>query len=234
MLPGKGRCAVCRVPTGGVGGLLLRPFGLGYSRKSPNLCNLCETKMPPGGAEIDIAVLFADIRGSTALGESMGPRDFAKILNRFYRAATSGLSAHDAVIDKMIGDEVMAFFNSGAAGQSYRLASVLAAEAVMNSLGYGSDGEPWLPVGIGVHAGLAYVGKVGTGNVNDFTALGDTINVAARLQAEAAAGEIVISEPVYQEVATRYPGLEKRDVTLRGREEPLSVRVIHPEVLQAT
>ena len=66
--------------------------------------------MPPGGAELDVAVLFADVRGSTALGESMGPRDFATLLNRFYRAATNGLSAHDAVIDKMIGDEVMTIF----------------------------------------------------------------------------------------------------------------------------
>ena len=142
-------------------------------------------------------MLFADVRGSTALAESMGPREFAMLLNRFYQAATNGLSAHDAVIDKMIGDEVMAIFFLGAAGQAYRRSSVLAAEAVISSLGYGSASEPWLPVGIGVHAGPAYVGKVGSGNVNDFTALGDTINVAARLQAEAAAGEIVISEPVY-------------------------------------
>ena len=93
--------------------------------------------------------------------------------------------------------------------------------------------EPWLPVGIGVHAGPAYVGKVGSGNVNDFTALGDTINVAARLQAEAAAGEIVISEPVYQEVATRYPDLEQRVVTLRGKGEPISIRIIRPEAPEA-
>ena len=67
------------------------------------------------------------------------------LLNRFYHAATNGLSAHDAVINKMIGDEVMALFFLGAAGQSYRRSSVLAAEAVIRSLGYGSDGEPWLP-----------------------------------------------------------------------------------------
>ena len=164
----------------------------------------------------------------------MGPRDFAMVLNRFYRAATNGLSAHDAVIDKMIGDEVMALFFPGAAGQAYRRSSVLAAEAVIGSLGYGSNREPWLPVGIGVHAGPAYVGKVGSGNVNDFTAQGDTVNVAARLQAEAAAGEIVISEPVYQEVSTLYPDLEQRMVTLRGRDEPLSIRVIRPETLEAT
>ena len=188
--------------------------------------------MPPGGAEIDVAVLFADVRGSTALGESMGPREFANLLNRFYRAATNGLAAHDGVIDKMVGDEVMALFIPGTAGQAYRHASVLAAEAVISAVGYGSGGEPWLPVGIGVHAGPAYVGKVGSGTVNDFTALGDTINVAARLQAEAVAGEIVISESVYQEVATRYPDLKQRTVTLRGKNEPVSIRTIRTDSLR--
>ena len=154
------------------------------------------------------------------------------LLNRFYRAATDGLLAHDAIIDKLIGDEVMALFIPAAAGQAYRRASVLAAEAVIRAVGYGTDGEPWMPVGIGVHAGPAYVGKVGSSDVNDFTALGDTINVAARLQAEAVAGEIVISEPVYQEVATRYPDLEQRAVTLRGKNEPFSIRTIRPENLQ--
>ena len=163
----------------------------------------------------------------------MGPRDFAMLLNRFYRAATDGLSAHDAVIDKMIGDEVMALFFPGAAGQEYRRASVLAAEAVIDAVGYGSNEEPWLPVGIGVHVGTAYVGKVGSGTISDFTALGDTVNIAARLQAEAVAGEIVISEPVYQEVAARYPDLEQRAVSLRGRDEPLSIRVISAKAVRA-
>ena len=97
----------------------------------------------------------------------------------------------------------------------------------MSSLGYGSNEEPWPPVG------TAYVGKVGSGTINDFTALGDTVNIAARLQAEAVAGEIVISEPVYQEVASRYPDLEQRAVTLRGKDEPLSIRVISPKAVRA-
>ena len=188
--------------------------------------------LPPGGAEVDVAVLFADVRGSTSLAESMALREFAALLNRFYRSATNSISANDGIIDKMIGDEVMALFIPGTAGRAYRRASVLAAEAVIRAVGYGADGDPWMPIGIGVHVGPAYVGKVGVGNVNDFTALGDTVNVAARLQAEAAAGKIVISEPVYQEVATRYPDLEQRAVTLRGKNEPLSVRTIRPGDLQ--
>ena len=90
-----------------------------------------------------------------------------------------------------------------------------------------------MPLGIAVHAGLAYyVGKVGTEGINDFTALGDTANTAARLQAEAAAGEIVLSETVYKEVADRFADLEQKTVTLRGKKEPIPIRVIQPSMLQ--
>ena len=185
--------------------------------------------MPPGGAEIDIAVLFADVRGSTSLAERIGPTSFAKLLNRFYQAATDSLVAHNAIIDKMIGDEVMALFVPAISGKEYRRASVLAAKDLMRAVGFGGKGEAWLPLGIGLHAGLAYVGKVGTSTVNDFTALGDTVNSAARLQAEAAAGEIVLSETVYQEASDLYPGLEQRTVALRGKAEAITIRVIGAE-----
>lgn len=184
--------------------------------------------MPPGGAEIDIAVLFADVRGSTTMGERMGASAFAALLNRFYRVATHVLLAHSGIIDKMIGDEVMALFIPLMSGQEYRRNAVSAAEELAREVRQEDKGEASLPVGIGVHAGLAFVGKVGTSGVNDFTALGDTVNIGARLQAEAKAGEIVLSEVLYQDVAGRYPNLEQRTLTLRGRDEPISVRVLRP------
>ena len=144
--------------------------------------------LPPGGAEVDIAVLFADVRGSTELGEGMGAGEFAAMLNRFYHTASHALLDHKAMIDKMVGDEVMALFIQGPTGADYRTQAVLGAVELMRGLGYGR-GEPTLPVGIGVHAGPAYVGKVGTSEVHDFTALGDTVNTAARLQAEAGPGD---------------------------------------------
>ena len=188
--------------------------------------------MPWGGAEVNIAVLFADVRGSTGLGERMGASAFAALLKRFYKTATDGLLAHNAVIDKMVGDEVMALFFPSASGPEYRSAPVHAAVEIMRGVGYGATGEPWLPLGIAVHAGLAYVGKVGTEGINDFTALGDTVNTAARLQAEAAAEEIVLSETVYKEVADRFADLEQKTVTLRGKKEPILIRVIQPSMLQ--
>lgn len=148
-------------------------------------------------------------------------------MNRFYHATTQVLLAHDAVIDKMVGDEVMALFVPGYCGANYRQSAAEAAEALVRAVGYGEPGEePWLPVGVGVHAGMAFVGNVGGSGVVDFTALGDTVNTAARLQAEAAAGEVVLSETLYPEVAARHPDLEQRTLQLRGREEPLTVRVL--------
>ncbi len=224
-LPSSPRCTACRVPFGGLGGAVTRVTGRKPGRKNPNFCNLCEDVLPLGGAEIDIAVLFADVRGSTGLAERLGPTAFAALLNRFYKATTESLLPHDAIIDKMIGDEVMALFLP-MAGPHLSRTAVSAAEDIMRSVGYGGSGEPWLPLGIGIHAGPAFVGRIGTGGVHDFTALGDTVNTTARLQQEAKAGEIVLSEAVYQEVADRHPGLEKRTASLRGREEPIAVRVL--------
>lgn len=144
-------------------------------------------------------------------------------MNRFYRAATDILIAHDAIIDKMVGDEVMALFLPGYCGPEYSRHAVEAAIDLM--LAVDAEGS-WLPLSAGIHAGTAYVGNIGRGSVTDFTALGDTVNVAARLQSEAKAGEIVLSEAVYRHVEHRHPGLESRTVALRGREQPMAVRVL--------
>ena len=110
-------------------------------------------RFPRGGAEVDVAVLFADVRGSTALGQRRDAADYAALLNRFYIAATRTLLRHDAVIDKLIGDEIMAFFVRGISGPNYRRRAVLAGMELLGAVGYGSDGEPWLELGVAVNAG---------------------------------------------------------------------------------
>jgi adenylate cyclase len=89
-------------------------------------------------------------------------------------------------------------------------------------------GDEPLPVGIGVHAGEAFVGKIGSDTVHDFTALGDTVNTAARLQAEAAAGEVALSEELYQEAPESFPGAQAKEVSLRGKSEPFPIRIYRP------
>lgn len=183
--------------------------------------------MPPGGAEVEIAVLFADVRGSTTLAQQVGPRAFAARMNRFYEVATNVLIAHNAIIDKMVGDEVMALFIPGYCGSEYRRLAALSAVEIARAVGYQGSQEPWLPLGVAVHAGPAFVGTLGSSSVTDFTALGDTVNTAARLQGEAAAGEVILSEEVYNTVSDYYPDLERRALALRGREGILPVRVLN-------
>jgi adenylate cyclase len=223
-LPSAPRCKACFAPFGGLGGRAVRLAGFKPSRKNPSLCShCCETlTVGLGGAEIDIAVLFADVRGSTALGEHTSPTEFAGLLNRFYKVATDTLVRHDAVIDKLIGDEVMAFFVRGISGPEYRQQAVEAGTELLSAVGYGTPEGPWLNMGVAVNAGIAYVGNVG-GAVVDFTALGDTVNVGARMQGEAAGGERLVREGVSAESS---PDMPRRTLSLRGHEEPIEVHVV--------
>ena len=173
--------------------------------------------MPVGGAEVDVAILFADMRGSTALGEGSEPATFARLLNRFYATATETLLRHDAVIDKLIGDEVMAFFVPGVSGPEYRQRAVQAGVDLLRAVGYGTREGAWLDLGVAVNAGVAYVGNVGDAVV-DFTALGDPVNVAARMQGHAAGGELLVSAGIDSDLAT---GAPRRTLQLRGRGEPI-------------
>lgn len=226
-LPAPPRCKVCYVPFGGIASKLLGLGGWRPSRKNPRLCAYCCERLPAGGAEVDVAVLFADVRGFTALAERLPPTEVAALMNRFYAMATEVLVSHDALIDKLVGDQVMALFLPAFAGQGYAGAAVHAGEALLRGAGYGKAGEqPWLRLGVGIHAGLAFVGNVGGSGILDFTALGDTVNMAERLQEEAAPGEIVVSEVVCSRAGLPCTHLETRTVTVRGKSEPFQTRVL--------
>jgi adenylate cyclase len=212
---------VCNNPFGGLAGRVLAAAGFRQSRKNPSLCTRCCDALPAGGAQVDTAVLFADVRGSSALGERTDAVDFAALLNRFYVVATQALLRHDAVIDKLIGDEVMAFFVRGISGPGYRGRAVQAGIELLQAVGYGTPEGPWLDVGVAVNAGIAYVGNVG-GAVVDFTALGDAVNIAARMQQSAAAGELLIARGVADDIAHG----PQRTLNLRGHEQPIEAYVL--------
>jgi adenylate cyclase len=196
--------------------------GFRPSRKNPNLCTRCCDRLPVGGAAVDVAVLFADVRGSTTLAEHAAADEFAALLNRFYSVATQTLVRYDAVIDKLIGDEVMAFFVRGIAGPGYRRQAVRAGIELLRAVGYGTDQGPWLELGCAVNAGVAFVGNVGEAVV-DFTALGDPVNVAARMQASAAGGELLVAAGIDDPLAVNAP---RRELLLRGREAPVEAIVL--------
>ena len=116
LLPHDPRCKLCQNPFGGLGGKVLGLVGRRPSCKNPNLCQSCFDKLPSGGIEIDIGLVFADVRGSTTMGEQFSATEFANRLNQFYAKATDVLIHHDGLVDKLIGDEVLALFIPGIAG----------------------------------------------------------------------------------------------------------------------
>jgi adenylate cyclase len=221
-LPSDPRCAICRAPYGGLGGRIMGRLGFAPSRKNPRLCSQCFEKAPMGGEEMEVGILFADIRGFTSLAESQAPDAVADLLNHFYASAVDVLCEH-AIIDKLVGDQVMALYLPGVFAGKLEDHMVADARALLRAAGYG-ESEPWVELGLGLDFGAAFVGNVGAGDVKDFTAIGDVVNTAARLQAAAAGGEILISSRV-GERAGKLGGTETRRLSLKGKSEPQAVLV---------
>ena len=189
------------------------------SRKNPNVCQFCFDRLPPGGIEIDIGVVFADVRSSTALGEQSDATAFAERLNEFYATATKVLIHHEGIVDKLIGDEVMGLFIREL------LAPNIDERPRSTALELASEVAD-LPLGVAANAGIAFVGNVGSGSVLDFTALGDAVNVGARLQAHASQGEVVLAASLYPLVEAQYPGGRVDRIAIRGRDQPVDVVVL--------
>ena len=230
LLPGERRCKNCYVPLSGFSAPLMRLIGRRSYHKNPRFCNWCMWlgRLYPGGTEIELSFLFADVRGSTNLAETMSAAQFSHLMNRFYAAATDVLVRTDAFIDKLVGDEVIGLYIPGYAGRQHARKAVHAAQELGRAMGYGTPGGPWLPIGIGVHTGVAYVGTVQgiEGAVTDFTALGENVNITARLVSNADPGEALISDAAYAAADLNLGDLERRELDLKGKAEPVSVRVL--------
>jgi adenylate cyclase len=228
MLPSSPRCKLCHAPFGGAGGVLMRLIGREPSRMNPRMCGVCErlAKGQPGGAEVRLSLLFADIRGSSALAETLGTKSFSDLIARFYNAATDELVKADGLVDRLIGDEVIGLFLPALAGSRHSGAAMRAAEGILRATGHDKRGGPWVPIGAGIHTGTAFVGSVGSSGVSDITALGDDVNLTARLASAAAAGEILITEAARADAGLATDGLESRHLELKGRKEPVDVWVM--------
>jgi len=225
ILPHDPRCKLCHAPFDGIGGMAVGAlYGRKRSNLNPNFCNVCEdfAKKFPGGAEVEMSMLFVDVRGSTSLSESMSPLEFQKLINRFFVGATKAIAEEDGLVEKLAGDAVAAFWGAGFAGKDYVARTVHAAQKIQKAM----EGQE-IPVGIGVHAGVAYFGAMGSaeGLVN-ISAIGDEVNTAARIASKAAAGEILISEPALRAAGMDSGQLDSRQLELKGISEPVSVRVM--------
>jgi adenylate cyclase len=180
-----------------------------------------------GGAEIEVTMLFADIRGSTTLAESMSPTEFRHLLDRFYTVATSVVFEYEGTVDKFVGDELVAMFMPLVSGDEHARQGVEAAKALLRATGHADPGGPWVPVGAGVNTATTWYGTVGQGTHVELTAVGDAMNTTARLASAAEAGEILVTRAAAT-AAGLDPTLESRQIELKGKQlttEVVSLRI---------
>jgi adenylate cyclase len=227
------RCHLCLAPFDGAAAPLMRAIGRGPWRRNPHYCDQCERLFTEcrGGAEVEIAVVYADVRGSTQLAAQMRPIEFGALMERFFIAATKILTAGGAAIDKMVGDEVIALYLPGLIGDrhNYRRNAACAGIELLRATGHADAGGPWLPIGVGVHSGVAFVGSIGTERgTYEFAALGETMNLGARLVAAAGPGEVVISDAIWPDVAGELRA-ERRALNLKGIDGPVTAHVARVE-----
>jgi adenylate cyclase len=230
-IPSPPRCKLCAAPFGGAGGFIFRHAGYRQSAGNPALCTRCIAalrKRQMTGVEIPVSLLFSDVRGSTAMGERMRPADFHAFLDRFYRLASDSIVDHDGIVDKVVGDEVIGLFFGGITGPQHAAAALAAAIDLAERAARASMAPSGsIPVGTAVHTGDAFVGATGPGTtVEDFTALGDAVNITARLASAAAPGEVIVSAAAAEAADMATDHLERRTVAIRGRTEPIEVIVL--------
>src|SRR6266508_3762114 len=161
LLPSDPRCKICGSPFKGWGGWIMHLMGRDQSRYNPRFCEKCKVFEHPGGAEVPLTMLFADVRGSTTLAEQMSAREYSQLINRFYKVATHVLIQTDALVDRLMGDEAIGLFIPGFAGPEHPRKAIEAAQDLLRLTGHHDSKGPWLPVGIGIHTGRAFVGVVG-------------------------------------------------------------------------
>jgi adenylate cyclase len=179
-----------------------------------------------GGKLAEITTLFADIRGFTTLGESTDPASLVAILNRYLAAAAEAILQEEGTIDKFLGDAVMAWFNAPIAQPDHQLRAARAALAIQRAVGALHRDLPEsvrLEFGIGVHAGPALLGLVGTERRIEYTAIGDSVNTARRLQEHAAEGQILISRATARPIEAELDLIDHPAIQVQGKQAPIEV-----------
>jgi adenylate cyclase len=233
-VPSSPRCKVCGSPFHGIGGAVARLVWHGPTRDNPLLCRACFGTLSahPGGAEIEISVVFADVRGSTGLAERISAARFRALLQDYYNVAAGAVDANGGIVDKFLGDGVMALFIPVITGENHAARAIEAGTAILAAVDRSGLGEKGLMVGGGVHTGEAFVGAIGSDEKIDFTALGDTVNIAARLGGLAGPGELLVSRTAWDRAGRDSPPME-RDVEIAGRTGTLRVVSIAPAGVRA-
>jgi adenylate cyclase len=228
LMPSAARCKFCNAPFKGRYAGAFRAVGYTPSRKNPHICARCIERAPEGGAIVPVTVLFADVRGYTALCEQLEPDQVTSLVQRFYETSSAALLAQEGLLGQIAGDEIEGLFVPGLAGPNYRRKAVEAARSLVRAVRYTESAAGSLEVGIGVASGEEFVGNVAGGGYKDFAAVGHVTNTAARLTASARDGQIVVDMATYEDVARAFPDARRRDLTLKGKESPVAAFWIPP------
>lgn len=220
-------CKLCRVYIRGPFSFFSRMRGIHPDPLNPPYCNRCGNPKEWPEGEHFITILFGDIREYTRLSEELRPMELQKLLNKYFSVTTKVLIQEGAVINKFIGDAVMAFFNSPYPQENHEslaLRSAIRMQEAVNNLRL-----PFLKIGIGLHSGVALIGNIGGMESRDYTAIGDSVNVASRLQNHAGPGEIVVSKEVYEKTRSVIPStfrVEPKSLLLKGKEQPVEAFIL--------
>lgn len=222
------------IPIRGPLSLPFRICGITQSKMNPNICTICERSFRRVKKQRHISatasILFADIRGYTSMSERLDPLLLSELVSVFHDHCARAIWAHDGIVNKQMGDGLMAIFNFPIKNERHAEAAVAAACDIQRRCAervaaVRSQAGAALGVGVGVHSGQVEIGEFSTFR-SDFTAIGGTVNLTARLQAEAAAGEILISEDVAAKVRDLAAAAPTRRLSLKGIEHPVLAHVL--------
>jgi adenylate cyclase len=240
MMQRTGQARICRgcwqqmrlpIPLHGPLSLPFRIVGIRPSQMNPNLCTICELMfervMKRRSIEIDVTILFADIRGYTTLAQAMAPTELSRLLNFFYDECAEAIWREDGLLNKVIGDAVLAIFNFPIRHADHARKALAVARDIQarcterckrEFAGYGLETSE-LGVGIGIGSGLTTFGEFGHAH-RDFTAVGSVVNLAARLQSAAAPGQILMSAEAWRAIGAEDDAVDQREVVLKGYDAP--------------
>jgi adenylate cyclase len=226
-------CKLCYAPYEGLGGILMRLRGKVPSVPNPDYCTACNyfIRTFPGGAEVELSILFIDVRGSGKIASRLTPTHFSHLMQDFYRAATESLIVSDGFILDFMGDAVVAVWPPGFVGKAHACKAIEAAESLLRlTVPVGANGMP-LPIGIGIHSAVAFIGTFegAKGGIQDVRAVGDSVNVAAGLSQLAGPYEALITEATFEAAGINPARLELRRLSVKGRDEPVAVRILRKD-----
>ena len=222
------------IPLRGALSVPFRAFGIRPSRMNPNICTICETmferRMKARTVTLDATILFADLRAYTKLSQSMSTTEMGGLLDAFYDQCAVAIWRHDGLLNKTIGDAVMAVFNFPIRQGDHTRQAVLAAREMQRS--FGAE-HPELAaslagtgiqvgIGVGIHTGEISFGEFGHAH-RDLTAIGTVVNTASRVQSAAKAGQILVTRAVYDRARSVLPASTAGEYQLKGFDEPIEL-----------